>query len=406
MLKRNILLFGTVITLFLLWFAISNYRSSRPIAEETLFGLAHSLHAAIENSAIHDPSLRALSTFQTPDIAYFALVDKKGVYRFHSNQDLIGTPLQNKSDLQRLFAEEMTGRRIKLATGEEAYELITHIHLPAETLGLRIVLHTYQADAVIRRAEFNMLVLILLMAFGWILASAVYRYARREELHRFEMAKRDNLVKMGEMGAMLAHEIRNPLAGIKGFAQLITKKADDPRTRDSADRIVTEVRRLESLVSDLLDFAASDKFTSAPVGLAELVDHTASLVRSEAEQINVTITIDCPGDVQVSGNKNRLAQVMLNIVRNGMQAMLDGGTLNISLHDSGTEAVIRISDTGHGIRQEDMPRIFEPFFTTKPRGSGLGLALCKKIIEEHHGSIDITSDDRGTTVKLSLPKLI
>lgn len=406
MLKRNILLFGTMITLFLLWFAISNYRDSLPIAEETLFGLAHSLNAAIENSAIHDPSLRALSTFQTPDIAYFALVDKKGVYRFHSNQDLIGTSLQDKADLQRLFAEKMIGKRIKLATGEEAYELVTHINLPAETLALRIVLHTYRADAVIRRAQFNMLVLISLMAFGWILAFAVYRYARREERHRLEMATRDNLVKMGEMGAMLAHEIRNPLAGIKGFAQLITKKADDPRTKDSADRIVTEVRRLESLVTDLLDFAASDEFASAPVSLAELVDHTASLVRSEAEQINVTITVDCPADVQVSGNNNRLAQVLLNIVRNGIQAMPDGGTLNIALYATGTDAIIRISDTGHGIRQEDMHRIFEPFFTTKPRGSGLGLALCKKIIEEHHGSIGITSDDRGTAVTLSLPKPI
>ena len=147
MLKRIVLLCGAAITLLLLWFAVSNYQDSRPIAEETLFGLAHSLHAAVENSALHDPSLYTLATFHTPDIAYFALVDRKGVYRFHSNPDLIGTFVQDKTDLQQFFAEEMVSKRIKLTSGEEAYELINPLHLPSETLGFRIVLHTYRADA-------------------------------------------------------------------------------------------------------------------------------------------------------------------------------------------------------------------------------------------------------------------
>src|ERR1039457_5230793 len=97
MLKRIILLCGSGITLFLLWFAVSNYRDSGPIAEESLFGLAHSIHSAIENSVLHDPSLSSLSTFHAPDVAYFALIGRNGVYRFHSNPDLIGTPVQDNS---------------------------------------------------------------------------------------------------------------------------------------------------------------------------------------------------------------------------------------------------------------------------------------------------------------------
>ncbi|HEX9077992.1 MAG TPA: ATP-binding protein [Desulfuromonadaceae bacterium] len=404
MLNRLLLLCGAGMTLFLVWFSVGTYRDSHTIADETLFGLAHSLHAAIENSVLHDPSLRTLATFHTPDIAYFALVDRNGVYRFHSNPDLIGTRLRDRATLQRLFAEEMWSGRVRLATGEEAYELITHLHLPAETLGLRIVLHTHRADAVIRQARFNMLALFSLMACGWFLAAVIYRYARREARHQEEMAKRENLARMGEMGAMLAHEIRNPLAGIKGFAQLIEKRPDDPRTGEAAQRIVAEARRLEALVTDLLDFAGSGTAPMTPLDLGAVIEHTAELVRQEAGHSSVALVSDCAGSLRVTGNRDRLAQVLLNIARNGLQAMPDGGTLRIAARPAGSDVVIEVSDTGHGIRPEDLPRVFEPFFTTKARGSGLGLALCRKIVEEHAGTIDITSGEGGTVVRLSFPR--
>lgn len=405
MLKWINLLCGATITLLLVWFAVSNYRDARPMAEESLFGLAHSLHAAIENSVQHDPSLHSLSTFHTPDLAYFALVDRNGVYRFHSNPDLIGASLRDKTLLQQLFAEEMTSGRVRLATGEEAYELITHIHLPSGKFGLIITLHTHRADAVVRRAQFNMLALFSLLACGWGLAIVIYRFALRAEQHQLEMSKRENLVKMGEMGAMLAHEIRNPLAGIKGFAQLIEKKPDGPRTGESAHLIVAEVRRLESLVTELLEFARSDEFPTDSLLLCQVIDYTLDLVRSEIEQGLVALHANCPGDIQIRANRDRLTQVMLNIVRNGVQAMPEGGSLIIACQGAGSNAVITITDSGRGISPDDLPRVFEPFFTTKPRGSGLGLALCKKIIEEHHGSIDITSNTSGTTVTLTLPRL-
>jgi two-component system sensor histidine kinase HydH len=403
MLKRMLLLCLAGISFALLWFTVHNYRNTRPIADEMLFGIAHSLHAAIEFSVSQDPSLRSLTRFHSHDIVYFALADTDGVYRFHSNGKLIGTQHQADAELQQMSAETMTGKRVRLVTGEEAYELMTHVHVSDSTLGLRLVLHTYRADAIIRSARINMVVMVTLLVFSWCLAVVIYRYARREEQHRLELARQESLARMGALGATLAHEIRNPLAGIKGFAQLIERSPDDPRTLDSAQRIVVETHRLEELTTDLLAFSRSDDYPVSTINLSEFIDQVIDMVRHEAGQTGVEITIDCLGEVALRGNRDRLAQVMLNVVRNGLQAMPDGGSLAIVAGRTGTDVNIKVSDSGHGIAPDTMRKVFEPFFTTKARGTGLGLALCKKIIEEHNGTIAIESSDTGTVVTLVLP---
>lgn len=403
MLKRALILCLTVITILLFWFTFSNYRKTQPIADEMLFGIAHSLHAAIEFSVHQDPSLRSLSHFHPHDIVSFALLDNKGIYRFSTDEGLVGTQQKGHELLQKMSAETMIGQRIKLSTGEEAYELITHVHVPDGTLGLSLVLHTNRADAVIRSARINMAVMFTLLILSWCLAVVTFRYARREEQHRLDLSQQENLAKMGEMGAILAHEIRNPLAGIKGFAQLIEKKTADPRSVDSAQRIIAETLRLEELTTDLLAFARSDGFSVSTINLAEFVEEAVAMVRSEAEQSRITITTDCPLELTIRGNRDRLTQVVLNIFRNGLQAMPDGGALDIAVKASDMSISIRISDSGYGISPEDMQKVFEPFFTTKARGTGLGLALCKKIVEEHHGTIGIESSKTGTSVTMILP---
>ena len=404
MLKRIILLCGTGITLLLLWFAIDNYRISRPIADDSLVGLAHSLHAAIGNTVLHDPSLNSLSTFTTPDIAYFALIDATGRYRYHSNHDLIGSTMNDTAAVEELFSDGVINRRLQLNSGEEVYECLSRIPLATEQLGLRLVLHTYRPDAVIRRARYTMIALLSLLTFSWISAVVLYRYVKRDQQHAIAMSQRENLVKMGEMGAMLAHEIRNPLAGIKGLAQLIQRRPEDQRTSDSAERIVSEVRRLETLVTDLLDFAAHPDYKRSELNLSELLARIITLLRGEADKSSCSLIVECPEQMLVMGNGDRLNQVLLNITRNALQAMPDGGSLHISVTTAETVATIRICDSGSGIDPEIMPHIFEPFYTTKPRGSGLGLALCKKIIEEHHGSISLASDSRGTVATITLPR--
>ncbi len=402
--RKLILLGGVLLSFALAWFAISNYLSARPVAEENLRGLALSLAGAIENIALHDPSLQSLSTFQTHDIAFFDLVDRKGIHRFHTNPDLIGTRLDGNIPLATLKDGATSSQRITLRTGENVYEFSAPLYLPGETLALRLTLHTYRADTVIRRAWLNMMVLFGLLAAGWMLALALYHFTRREEEHQREMARRESLAQLGEMGAMLAHEIRNPLAGIKGYAQLIGKKPRDERNGGFAQHIVSESLRMEALVNDLLTFAKSDTASMTTVNLAVIVSHAATLLLPEAEEHQIEIIREAQENILIDGNRDRLSQVLLNVVKNAIQATPDGGTVRINAGVDCGYATVTVSDNGHGISQEDMPRIFEPFFTTKARGTGLGLALCRKIVEEHGGKITVHSVvDEGTSVSLAFP---
>ena len=404
MLRNAALIIGIFVTCSLLWFAVYDYRQAGPMAEENLRGTSLALTAAIENLAANDPTLAGLANFHPGDIAYFALVDRRGIYRFHSNPDLVGTSLNSTPSERRLSSR--SEQRVTLGTGERAYQVFAPVNLPAETLYLHLTLHTYRADAVVRRARVNMTILLGLVAAGWILGLGLYRYARREEQHQVELARKESLAKLGEMGAVLAHEIRNPLAGIKGFAQVIAKKPQDERNGVFARSIVTEAVRLENLVNELLAYAGSDGPPRTPMDLSELFDHTVSLLASEAAGLNVAIARASGSSLHLVGNRDRLEQVLLNLGRNALQAMPSGGVLEISALPAGKNAVITVKDSGLGIEEQDLPLVFEPFFTTKARGTGLGLALCRKIIEEHNGSISLESRiGQGTTVRVTLPAI-
>jgi two-component system sensor histidine kinase HydH len=404
MLKKILFIFGAIISLFLLWFALSDYRASGPIAAENLRGLALSLTESIENSVLQDPSFKPLAGFHPSDVAFFAIIDRKGINRFHSNSDLIGTSTKDQLALAVLRDKSIYESRVTLGTGEQVYEFYAPLLISNEVLVLRLTLHTYRADSVVRRASFNLILILSLLVVGWILTIVLFRFAKREELHQLEMAQRENLARIGEMGAMLAHEIRNPLAGIKGYAQVIGKKPVEERNSEFAEKIVIEVRRLETLVNDLLAYARSDEYEMTAADPKELIDQAIFLVSHEAEQLSVSVTNDCPVGLRIIANRDRLGQVLLNLAKNALQAMPDGGLLRFSADKSGREVKINISDSGQGISGENMARIFEPFFTTKARGTGLGLALCKKIVTGHNGAISVESSvGKGTIVSILFP---
>lgn len=403
MFKKATLLLGIFVTCSLLWFAVYDYRQAGPIARENLRGVALTLTSAIEQLAINDPSLSALASFHPGDVAYFALVDGRGVYRFHSNPDLIGTAVGSKpaDEIPLLTRSES---RVALGTGEQAYRFTSPIDLHGDHLALVLTLHTYRADAVIRRARLNATIVVALLAAGWLLSAGLVRYARREERHQEELSRRETLAKLGEMGAVLAHEIRNPLAGIKGFAQVIAARPTEARNASFAQSIVTEAVRLENLVNDLLAYAAIEPAAGETFPLAELLEQTVSLLEPEAASSGVGITTDCRQELVIYGNRDRIEQAMLNLGRNALQAMPEGGELRLTATMKEGEAVITFEDTGHGIAEEHNALVFEPFFTTRARGTGLGLALCKKIVEGHGGSITLKSElGVGTTVTVTLP---
>lgn len=224
-----------------------------------------------------------------------------------------------------------------------------------------------------------------------------------------QLKRSERLAALGKMAAGVAHELRNPLSSIKGLAVLLkTKVTGDVQGSETADVLVGEVERLNRSIGELLDYARPEKLDLVEVDLAGLLRRTIALVGIDAESQGVSLLTDFdPDHCSVHVDEDRIMQVFLNILLNGIQAMEEGGTIRISTRLTNGNVRCLIEDNGMGIGDEDLPRIFDPYFTTKNDGTGLGLAISAKIVEEHGGNIGITSTlGSGTQVKVELPRVV
>jgi two-component system sensor histidine kinase HydH len=404
MIKTTRLVIGIPLcfTLLVAWFAWSALQAAPPLAAESLRGAGLSIAAAIEQLAVADGSLRSLARYTTPDIAYFSLIDSQGIVRFHTNPRLIGQSYAHND--QQAFPDGRSEQRERLGTGEEVYLLRTRVHADKKEYLLNLALHTYRADQVIRRAKTGVSVVAALTVALWALTAVLLFMFRREERHNREMHRREELARLGEMGAIMAHEIRNPLAGIKGFAQLVETAGTMEQARSYAEKVVSQSLRMEALVNDLLVFARDEQGEKCPTDLLLVIQECVDLLGVEAAQQRVAIEVVAPAAVKADLVVDRVTQMLVNLMKNAIQAMPDGGLLTIGMWQKGSKAVICVSDTGIGIPREHLPRIFEPFWTSKPQGTGLGLALCRKVAEEHGGSLSVESTAGiGTEVVVTLP---
>ena len=391
-------------TLLVMWFAWSAFRTAPPLAAENLRGAGLSISAAVEQLANVDSSFQSLARYSTPDIAYFALIDRQGIARFHTNQSLIGQPFEN-TDIQT-FPNGISEKRERLGTGEDVYVLRTKLHTNHDEYLLVLALHTYRADQVIRRAKAGVTVVSALTVALWGFTLFAILMLRREERHHKEMQRREELARLGELGAVMAHEIRNPLAGIKGFAQL-TETADNlEQARLYAGKIVTQSLHMESLVNELLSFAREERKERQPVDLAVLVQESIAMILMEADPTLVEVIHTPHTSMTILADSDRISQLLLNLLKNGLQSMPDGGELRVELKKVTSVATLSISDTGVGIPPENIPHIFDPFWTSKARGTGLGLALCRKIAEEHGWNLTVESSvGIGTTFTVTVPSI-
>ena len=222
-----------------------------------------------------------------------------------------------------------------------------------------------------------------------------------------ELKRNERLAALGEMAAGVAHELRNPLSSIKGLALLLKSKFTANSTdREAADILVREVERLNRSIGELLDYARPDRLEKATVSLNEIVGKALTLLRVDADAAGIEIVTEyCPPPDLVHADQDKLSQVFLNLLLNAIQAMKNGGILQVAtVRDPGRQLLCRIQDSGCGIEADLLPKIFVPYVTTKSSGTGLGLAMSVKIIEEHGGRIDISSTPgQGTTVIVALP---
>ncbi|OCA82450.1 hypothetical protein A8F94_21345 [Bacillus sp. FJAT-27225] len=220
------------------------------------------------------------------------------------------------------------------------------------------------------------------------------------------LQKAEKLSMVGELAAGFAHEIRNPLTTIKGFVQLLTETTEETVFTST---ILEEIDRINSIVSDFMIFARPHVADYTQCDLAEILQNAAKFLEPEALLRNVLIITDFPEEQAIlSGEKNQLKQVFLNILKNAIEAIPNGGFVYVTLSNLATEVSVTIKDTGIGMTEEQLKKLGEPFFTTKSTGNGLGLMVTYKIIQDHKGKIDVFSDGpyTGSTFKLTFPRII
>jgi two-component system sensor histidine kinase HydH len=216
------------------------------------------------------------------------------------------------------------------------------------------------------------------------------------------------LASLGRLAAGIAHEIRNPLSSIKGFATYFRERYRDvPEDQKTAEVMIQEVDRLNRVIGQLLEFARPMAVQKKPADLQGLVRHSLKLVEKQAQAKEINVETVLPEEIgPVSVDPDRLNQVLLNLFLNAIEAMDNRGTMTVALSKESQPPRVRIvvTDTGPGIAEQDLEHIFDPYFTTRQTGTGLGLAIVHKIIESHKGEVKVESKvGRGTTVFVFLP---
>jgi two-component system sensor histidine kinase HydH len=387
---------GILMTVFLLWFAVNSQLNARPVARALLQGVALSVGQTLEYMAARDPSFKTLADFRYRDIAYFSLIDRSGWVRFHQNPELTGKRVEDDRYLSAFSAALPVENRIRLGTGEEVYECHLPLHLPGETLVLRLALHTWQADQIINRARTGTIILLTLTLGFWILGFLLTRLLKRDARHREQMARQEQMARLGALGAVLAHEVRTPLAGIKGYAQLLGERITEERSRGFAALIAQEAIRLEGLVNDLLDYARQDDPGNDCTLLNEELLNTAwNMISDRANVQSVNFTLSVQSGVRVACRPERLRQLLINLFSNALQAIPPEGTVRATVTEERQMITLKVRDSGPGFTEEAIKKAFDPFYTTRPTGSGLGLAVCRKIAEGCGGKISAANTDGG-----------
>ncbi len=222
-----------------------------------------------------------------------------------------------------------------------------------------------------------------------------------------EVERNRRLTALGNLAAGVAHEIRNPLSSIKGLATFLANKAPaNGREEEAAKTMISEVNRLNSVVSELLEFARPGTVNLAPADINRVILRSLRLAEADMQSKNIRVEF-APRPIDlVPMNQERLTQALLNLHLNAIQAMEPGGVLSIEAHGvpESNAVILTIADTGHGMADNVRASLFTPYFTTKPSGTGLGLAIVHQIVEAHGGTISVESEwGKGSRFTITLP---
>jgi hypothetical protein len=227
-----------------------------------------------------------------------------------------------------------------------------------------------------------------------------------QRLHQTQMSRAEHLATLGELATGLAHEIRNPLAGIAGVIEIVSR---DLPTTSPAHAVVKDVRleiaQINQIVTDLLQTARPHPPNKRRSDLNTTVEHAVMLARQQAlsKPLSIELKKD-PSLADVEHDSDQIHQVVLNLMLNAIQAIEGPGKIDVEVASMPGNATIRVTDNGRGIHPDHLPNIFRPFYTTKGNGTGLGLSLVRRIVEDHQGHVEVNSQPgHGSTFLVVLP---
>jgi signal transduction histidine kinase len=361
--------------------SIASYRNTVRLADEALAGLALSLAASVEASlngtdGLADAGDAISRVLSDRVVAFGRVLDGDGVILYHTNPALTG----------RVVTDEGVPGRRRLGTGETVLEF--RYPLPRSGSGnparIDLFLRTVGADAVTGRALETVGAVLAMAALLWALGGISLWILMRKQAMEREMSRREHLALIGQMSAVLAHELRNAMTSIKGYGQYLNEKLDsDHPHKPPVETIVKESLRIERLVTDLLDYAKPLNPSVEYIPLAPVLEQAALVAAGSGAAVVIRVqpgmAARCDGD--------RLRSVFENAIMNAGDAIEWAGEIDVNAFTSGHDAVIEVTDSGPGVDKENMDKLFLPFFTTKARGAGLGLAWSRKVVEAHGGKI-------------------
>ncbi|KWT91784.1 sensor histidine kinase [Candidatus Magnetominusculus xianensis] len=372
-------------------------RSSEETLRSTAFFLGITLDQALHRTGIDEGLIAEIMKNQPwESIAYVALIDHDRKIVLHSNPRLIGQTWPQSEGITPGTAY------VTLKTGELVYVMNMPVQIHGSTpMAMSIALHTYPAMEAVRGAQLHLIVLLVVNGAMWGLVFAFLYYMKKMDRMQLRAQEKERFTALGEMAAVLAHEIRTPLSAIKGFAQYIRQgHKETDSTAEGLDVIIKESLRLEGLTNDLLVYARAPELKTRQLFLGQLIDEAAAAANiSDGIILEKHISLINDG---INTDEEKLKQVLINIISNAADSETD--KIYITVEGDKKMLTLTITDTGKGMDAAVLQEVWKPFFTTKARGTGLGLPIAANLVSALGGAISIESRiDQGTSVTIKLP---